>query len=722
MVDIIIPIYNAYDVLRDCLNSVLKNTDLKINRLILVNDKSTDSRIYPMLDNYCKTYSEFNIVLLDNKHNLGFVGSVNRAMKYSEKNDVLLLNSDTEVPPNWIENIKKCAYSQPDVATVTALSNNATLASVPIGLTKNALPENMTFEDYALLVKRTSFRKYPQIPTAHGFCMYIKRNVLDIVGYFDEDSFEKGYGEENDFSYRCMDYGFKHLLCDDVIVWHKESQSFSDEKVQLIKNHMEILKTRYPAYTSNTEQWCTNFPISDICDNVLYQIESYTRKNILILIHDWSNLEENVGGTTLHCRDLITNLRGKFNFHVLAPEKNSYRLHSYFKSIEKHYDLKCVPDHGMRSFYDSDYRNLIKALVQGLGISFVHIHHMLGHYFDVLPVCKEKAIPIAMTIHDFYCLCPTINLLYMSNEYCMDLKEKNCAACLKQKIGVLNDIIPNWQRQWNCFLSRLDLVIFPSISTKSIVESKLEHLNSKVIEHGIDLQRVKGKNREEDAFFNVAFVGVMTKHKGSDVLEYLINNCEDKRIKFHLFGDSQVDILKKNKPNYIYHGKYKREQLPALLNEQNINIVCNLSIWPETYSYTLTETIASGKPVLCYNLGAVAERVKRYNLGWVVKDKSEESVMKAIEDIANDTNEYNQRIKSINSYIIKSVEEMITSYSDIYETSKYQEIDVYNIAKLFEWIEQRKKENEIPPEVSLYLNSRRWKIMKKIKVPKLFRK
>lgn len=229
MVDIIVPIYNAYKAVEECINSIIKHTDLTKNRLILVNDKSTDENILGLLNSFKNQYASLNIIVLDNEINLGFVGTVNKGMEYSDS-DVILLNSDTEVSDFWLEEMEKCVYSQDDVATVTALSNNATLASVPNGLQPNKLPDSMSFDEYANMVYSRSLRRYPQIPTAHGFCMYIRRNVLDVVGLFDQETFGKGYGEENDFSYRCMDFGYKHLLCDSVIVYHKESQSFNEKK------------------------------------------------------------------------------------------------------------------------------------------------------------------------------------------------------------------------------------------------------------------------------------------------------------------------------------------------------------------------------------------------------------------------------------------------------------------------------------------------------------
>ena len=102
MVDVIIPIYNAYEYVEKCINSVIKSSNLNEDRLILIDDKSPDSRIYELLESFKEKYPNLNIIVLQNEKNIGFVGTVNRGMKYSD-NDVILLNSDTEVTNQWIE-------------------------------------------------------------------------------------------------------------------------------------------------------------------------------------------------------------------------------------------------------------------------------------------------------------------------------------------------------------------------------------------------------------------------------------------------------------------------------------------------------------------------------------------------------------------------------------------------------------------------------------------
>jgi len=140
-VDIVVPIYNAYEYTVECIKSVIKYTDLETHRLLLINDKSPDERILPTLKKFSEENSKLNIIVLENEENLGFVKTVNKGMKYSDENDVLLLNSDTEVTKNWLDKIIKCAYTNSHIATVTPLTNNGTIYSIPNFGVDNEIPE-----------------------------------------------------------------------------------------------------------------------------------------------------------------------------------------------------------------------------------------------------------------------------------------------------------------------------------------------------------------------------------------------------------------------------------------------------------------------------------------------------------------------------------------------------------------------------------------------------
>lgn len=715
--DVIIPVYNAKEATQECIESVIKNTKFDGNKLIIINDASPDKEVLPMLKDFAKKHKF--IELIDNEKNLGFVGSVNCGMKKSQ-NDVILLNSDTIVTSNWLDKIVSCAYSESSIGTVTPLSNNATLVSVPEGLQRNEIPTNISIDEYSNLVEKIAYNENQYLPTAHGFCMFIKRRVLDLVGYFDEDAFGKGYGEENDFSFRCLDYGYKNVLCDNTIIFHKEKQSFSSRREELVNQHGKILEDRYPMYTGRIGLWCRQFPIRKICENIDYQLNLYNRKNILLVIHDWKDV---TGGTTLHALDLVKSMNKEYNFHVLTCENGIYKVYSYFEDKVKELNLGSVDNYSALQFYNEDYKNMFRNVIEALRIDTVHIHHMINHFFDITDVLKEKNIYSIITLHDFYSLCPTINMLYNMEKYCGDLKDKNCGDCLKYKTGINNNIIPRWREVWGSFLTKFDKVIVPSNDTKNIINKVYKNIQIEVIPHGVNGKKSNYIPQLTEEF-NVSFVGVVSTHKGGKVLEELVKK-QEKNIEFHLFGKTEFESLKKNKKNYTNHGIYKRSDLSKLLSESNINLACLFSIWPETYSYTLTECIQNNIPVLTFDIGAIAERVKENNLGYVIPiNSSIDDIINKIKEIKENKEEYEKIIVNIKNYKIKSTKDMIKDYDKLYSKNALVDINDENIDVLKNIIENNFDAVESLDVIQArrIMNSLKWRLVSKIKVPKSIKK
>lgn len=718
--DIIIPIFNAYDCLTECIDSVIENTDLENNGLIIINDKSTDERVSKLLNKYKKKYP--HIKVLENKENLGFVGTTNKGMKMS-KNDVLLLNSDTIVTPRWLEKIKECAYSQEMVATVTPLSNNATLASVPNIFEKNELPKDMSLEEMNRIVEESSYNDYPEIPTAHGFCMYIKRSVLDQVGYFDEKAFGKGYGEENDFCFRCFDYGYRHLLCDNTYIYHKESQSFSNRKNELIIQNEKVLEILHPKYINALRDWNFKRPIKYIGQNIAFELGKTEKKtNILILIHDWKDAKNNNGGTTLHVYDLIRNLRHKFNFHVLAPEDNVYKLYSYWTETESQIKLPKSGNFKQYGFYNEDYSKMLDQVISDYSINAVHIHHMIGHYFDIFNTIKKNQLYSVITLHDYYSVCPIINKMYKREVYCGNPSIKQCGECLQFCTGMKNNMIETWRKIWKNLLDNVDEIICPSEAAKKEVLMTYKDLNISVIEHGVNISKIKTNlTLDVGKLSNIAFIGVIAKHKGKDIFEYLIKSAKIKNIKIHLFGIT--DLVTKDTKYFKNHGKYVRSDLCQMLANNNIKMICLFSVWPETYAYTLNESIACGVPVLGVDIGAIGERIKKYNLGWLIDlDSKEEDYVKKIKEILNDKEGYEEKIRSINKYKIKTTKAMADDYDKLYSKTKSgnNKFNEENIKKLIKMSDTyfTNTSSVYYPDYSWVFGTLKWKIIDKFKIPK----
>lgn len=253
-VTIIIPVYNAAEQLRKCLESVFSNTVLsEESRLLVIDDGSSEKELEEI---YAASARPF-VRIVKNSENIGYTRTINRAAKIAESSDVVLLNSDTIVTPNWLEKLRRHANSVPTIGTVTPVSNNAGSFSVP-NPGANALPTGLTIAEMAAIVEDCGKDQSFAAPTGNGFCLYIRRALIDAIGYFDEINFPRGYGEENDFCMRAYYAGFLNLVALDTYIWHSAHASFGQSRNRLLQNGLDMMAALYPDYFKLTRVFATN--------------------------------------------------------------------------------------------------------------------------------------------------------------------------------------------------------------------------------------------------------------------------------------------------------------------------------------------------------------------------------------------------------------------------------------------------------------------------------
>lgn len=243
---IIVPVYNAPEAVRDCIRSVLEHTDLKRERLLVIDDGSPDPEVSVVLSEFKE---KPGITILKNASNIGYTKTINRGIREAGDDDIVLLNSDTVVTPRWLEGLRCAAYSAPKIGTVTAMSDNAGAFSFPKFNEYCPRHDYMPHDDYALLITQaTQYCKPPEVPTGSGFCFYIRRAMLKECGLFDEEGFPRGYGEENDFCMRGLQAGWKNLISPWSFVYHIRTASFKGEKAALVQAGVNVVTKRYPDY------------------------------------------------------------------------------------------------------------------------------------------------------------------------------------------------------------------------------------------------------------------------------------------------------------------------------------------------------------------------------------------------------------------------------------------------------------------------------------------
>jgi GT2 family glycosyltransferase len=310
---VILPVFNAYDEVQSCLNSLLKYTDLAANGVLVLDDASTDPRMKDLLSSYRDVPG---ITIRFNKENIGYTRNINQGVELSE-GDIVLLNSDTEVGPHWLRNMKIAAYINSEIGTVTAVSNNAGAFSVPNSGT-NELPLGFTTEKMARLVSRSGCNQLIEVPTGNGFCLYIKREVLESVGHFDEQLFPRGYGEENEFCMRVLRSGKVNVVSPNTYVYHVRSASFKEEKTELITAGVNKVKELYPDYSSLIKGIGSSELFSVSRQTIAERINTYPPSQPLLLPRIMFVISTRTGGTPQTNLDLMRGVSSFYDCYVMA--------------------------------------------------------------------------------------------------------------------------------------------------------------------------------------------------------------------------------------------------------------------------------------------------------------------------------------------------------------------------------------------------------------------
>ena len=611
-VDIIVPVYRGLADTRMCIDSVLASTNQSPWRLVIINDASPEPEVTAWLRE--RAAQDSRITLLENPENLGFVGTVNRGMALSDSNDVLLLNSDTEVANNWLDRIRRAAYGDSKVASVTPFSNNATICSYPRFCKDNRLPADYDTARLDALCAQTNPGAVVDVPTGVGFCMYVRRDCLAQVGLFDTENFGKGYGEENDFCQRAAKAGWRNLHLLDTFVLHTGGVSFGDSKSPREKAAMETLRRLHPRYESAVMAFVQADPAQPYRLALdVARITHAHRPVVLAVLHD------RAGGTVRHVRELAQHLSEQAIFLTLTPAPDRcVRLELAGK------------DEGFQLVFRlaDQYQDLVQALTQ-LGVRHIHYHHLLGHDPSILELPPQLGVGYDFTAHDFYSYCTHISMAGSDNRYGGEAAPGLCACCSPQDPApVGGGTVADWRHRNRHFLTGARLVLAPSHDTAQRMAAFAPGARVRAIPH-TDMSvpdlatqpQPKARPLPAGAPLKIVVLGALSAIKGADLLEAVAIEAARRQapIEWHLLGYGYRHLQTQPRAHLTVHGSYEDDDLPGLLQWLQPDLVWFPAQWPETYSYTLSASLQAGLPVVAPDLGAFPERLAGRPWSWVVR-------------------------------------------------------------------------------------------------------
>ena len=609
-VDVVIPVYRGVEETLACINSVRAGLP-RGARIVVVEDRAPEPAMRALLDSLA---ARKRIVLHRLARNRGFPGAANEGIRLAAGRDVVLLNSDTLVPPGWLERLRAAAYAAADIGSVTPLSNDATIMSYPRPNEENPVPDLAATVALDRLAA-ASGAETVELPSGIGFCMYLRRDCLDQVGGLREDVFGQGYGEENDWCLRASAVGWRHLGLPTLFVGHVGGRSFGAAKGHLIARNLEVLERLHPGYERLIHDWVARDPMAParrLIDLARWRAAAVDAGAVILVTH------RREGGVKRRVAERAAAIRAQGQRPIVIMPA---RLGPDFVCQLHDGDPQTYPN--LRFALPAQWDELLALLRADRPVE-LELHHFIGHHPDMLSLPEALGVPCEVVLHDYSWFCPRINLVGPGDRYCGEPDLMACETCVRDRGTTIDETITPSAlvARSAARLASASRVIAPSPDTARRYRRHFPKIRPEPVawEPPVENFRPPVPRADPKAAIRVVIPGAIGIEKGYEIVLACARDAANRRlaITFALVGHSCDDARLLDTGWLSLTGAYAEADALGLIEAQEGDIAWVPSIWPETWCYTLTLAWQAGLPAVAFDIGAPAERIKASGRGWLL--------------------------------------------------------------------------------------------------------
>jgi glycosyltransferase involved in cell wall biosynthesis len=281
-----------------------------------------------------------------------------------------------------------------------------------------------------------------------------------------------------------------------------------------------------------------------------------------------------------------------------------------------------LPGHPEAVFRIDQLGELV-AVLQSCGTDRVHVHHWLGYDASLRALLDRLDVPFDVTIHDYFSVCPQINLLPTpTSQHCGEPDTATCNSCIagRPQFGATN--ITEWRMRHAWLLNEAERVICPSVDARDRIARHVPHARVVTVSHEPVLQgswKVQSRPPSLGEPMRIGVIGVIAHHKGLDALVSAIEAADPREFEFVVIGSCDPNLPRHLRHRVTETGPYEEADLQGLLAAAQLHAAWFPAKWPETYSFTLTGAIDAQLPILAPAMGAFPERLAERPLTWLVQ-------------------------------------------------------------------------------------------------------
>ena len=613
---VIIPVYKGYGETLRAIHAVLATTQATIFALHVINDvtpdEALDAKLADLAGRGLFSYGR-------NEANLGFVKTCNRALRLFADRNVVLLNADAKVSGDWLDRMVAHATRDPNIATITPLSNNATICSYPTMNGNNLVEPGMDAAALDRIAATCNAGRASDVPTGVGFCFYMSRASRDAIGILDEETFKRGYGEENDFCLRAAKAGFRNVLAEDIFVYHAGEVSFSSFVAAEYGPAQKALLRKHPDYPTRIRRHLDADPARFGRMRLdLYRLaRAAERDSIVFVSHSLA------GGIPTHLAHLEDRLRmeGTDVVHIRVGVGTRWGVEIVSGSSGP-YCPNLLP------IAFNQFESLLEEFLGWLQPRAFHFHSLVGFDWNattgLMNLVRKTERPYFFTLHDYSIVCHRNDLVLTNGRYCGLPDVTQCRACVATDRSYPEAIDPAVRRAtFDIFLQGAARVFAPSDDIKTRLQAAGISFNIVVRPHEDTAPIVRtaaGETPLPGAAIEIVTIGAIGEHKGASLILDLARDAEARALPLHfnIVGySSETEALLALGVNET--GRYANDaEAAALIDTIRPAIIFLPSIWPETFCYALSMAFRLGIPPVVFDIGAPAARIAKAGFGFVL--------------------------------------------------------------------------------------------------------
>ena len=601
-VTIIVPVYNAPDLTRACLDRVARHTEGPW-RMILIEDASTDPAVRPLVRDWVATRPEGQVELIEHDQNRGFIASVNAGFEKvlscpaAETGPVVLLNTDALVPEGWLPRLL-APLEDPSVATVTPMSNDAEIFSVPAICIRSDLAPGMADRIDRVAATLNDAAPGSHTPTGVGFCMAMARPFLERVPGFDT-VFGRGYGEEVDWCQKVRALGGRHLGTPRLFVEHRGGASFGlAEKRALIARNNARISARYPTYDREVQDFLLMDPLRSARMALgMAWAAAGTDRVPIYLAHSLGGGAE--AWLQRQLQEDTTEGRGAVVLRVGGPAR---------------WKLEVVSANGHVAGWSGDFDLVTRFLapltrrrvIYSCGVGDPDPAELPHRLLELLQDAEDR---LEVLFHDYFPISPSFTLLDGQGAYRGAPRPDHSGHTIRRPDG--DEVtLPDWQAAWGRVLDRADDIrVFCPSSAALVTEVWPECATAITIApHALPTEIAPLPVPPSQTPAVIGVLGNIAPHKGAGLVRDLARLAPDRR-GFDMVLIGNIDPGFSLPRSQKVHGDYDTGDIPRLARHYGVTHWLIPSVWPETFSFTTHEALATGLPVLAFDIGAQGDAV-----------------------------------------------------------------------------------------------------------------